>query len=91
MDEIFLREGKRRERAKKILEKLDLLQRWSHYGRPILVGAFRYGLMVELDIDMVTFSNDPRIEHGFQVMSEVARLPGVWKVRFTNELDGPDQ
>jgi len=51
----------------------------------------RLGLVVVLDIDMDTYSNDPRIEHGFEVMSELAVLPGVWKIRFSNELAGPDQ
>ena len=55
------------------------------------MGAIRYDLMVALDIDMEIYCDAPRIEHGFEVMSEVARLPGVWQVRFSNELEGPDQ
>ena len=91
MDDVLLRAAKRRERALRIIEKLDLLQRWSRYGSPVIVGAVRHGLMVALDIDMEIYSDNPKIEHGFEVMSGVARLPGVWKVRFSNELAGPDQ
>ena len=91
MDDVLLRAAKRRERAQGIIEKLDLLQRWSRYGSPVIVGAIRHGLMVALDIDMEIYSDNPRIEHGFEVMSKVARLPGVCQVRFSNKLAGPDQ
>jgi hypothetical protein len=91
MDDILLRAEKRRERALDIIEELNLLQRWSRYGSPVIVGAIRYGLVVAPDIDVEIYCDEPRIEHGFDVMSEVARVPGVWKVRFANELEGPDQ
>lgn len=90
-DDVFARAEKRRERALNILERLDLLSRWSRYGNPVIVGAMSFGLMVALDIDMEIYSDDPRIEHGFELLSKVARLPGVHQVRFSNELAGPDQ
>jgi hypothetical protein len=90
-DNVFSRAEKRRARALDILERLDLLSRWSRYGNPVIVGAVSFGLMVALDIDMEIYSDDPRIEHGFEVLSQVARLPGVYQVRFSNELLGPDQ
>ena len=91
MDDVLLRAEKRQERALSVIGRLGLLERWSCYGSPVLVGAIRYGLMVALDIDMEIYSDNPKIEDGFELMSEVARLPGVWKVRFSNELEGPDQ
>ncbi len=95
LDDIFARAEERNARALEILERLDLFRRWSRFGSPELVGAVRYGLAVRPDIDLDVYTNDPssdlRIEHGFAVMSEVARLPGIWKVRFSNELSGPDQ
>ena len=91
MDNLFLRAEKRREKALKIIEKLGLVERWSRYGNPVLVGAIRYGLMVALDIDLEIYTDSPKIEHGFEAMSGLARLPGVWQVNFSNELEGPDQ
>jgi hypothetical protein len=90
-NDVFTRAEKRRARALDIIERLDLLSRWSRYGNPVIVGAVSFGLMVALDIDMEIYSDDPRIEHGFEVLSKVARLPGVYQVRFSNELTGPDQ
>jgi hypothetical protein len=60
-------------------------------GTPKLVGAAAYGLMVALDIDIEIYCNAPTVEAGFRIVSEVATRPGVWKVRFSNELEGPDQ
>jgi hypothetical protein len=47
--------------------------------------------MVALDIDIEVYSDNPRIEQGFEVMAEVASLRGVREVRFVNELAGPDE
>jgi hypothetical protein len=90
-DSILWRAEKRRQRAQTIIAELDLLSRWSPYGQPVLVGAFRHNLMVAPDIDMEVYTETPTVEAGFAVMTELARLPGVWKVRFSNELTGPDQ
>jgi hypothetical protein len=91
MDDVFLRAERRRMQALDVLERLSLLARWSRYGSPVIVGALRHRLVVAPDIDLEIYSDDPRIEHGFHLMSEVAQAPGVWKVRFSNELSGPDQ
>jgi hypothetical protein len=74
-----------------ILGTLGLMERWSEFGVPRLVGAAAYGLMVAPDIDIDIYCPDPRVEIGFRVVSDLAREPGVWKVRFSNELDAPDQ
>ena len=91
MDEVLCRAEERRRRALDVIKTLSLFERWSPYGSPVIVGAVRMGLVVALDIDVEIYSDDPRIEHGFQIMSELAVLPGVWKIRFSNELTGPDQ
>src|SRR5205823_490190 len=33
----------------------------------------------------------PTVDPGFAIVSELARRPAVRKVRFSNELDGPDR
>jgi len=91
VDDLLPRAEKRRERALSLAERLGLLERWSRYGSPVLVGAIRYGLVVALDIDMEVYAHHPRIGDAFEVMSEVAQLPGVWKVRFSNHLEEDDQ
>lgn len=87
---LLARAEERRRRGLDLIETLGLMERWSRYGSPVLVGAVNMGLVVALDIDINVYSDEPRIEHGFEVMSEVALLPGVWKICFSNELAGPD-
>ena len=60
----------RRQVAENILADLDLVRKWEKYGRPVLVGAFAYNLMIDPDIDMEIYCSDLRIDHGFQVLSE---------------------
>jgi hypothetical protein len=87
--EILAREEARRGRAWAVLRRLDLVRRWSRYGRVLIHGALSYRLMVALDIDMGVLTPDPRPEHGFAVTSEVAQIAGVWQVRYRNQMDDP--
>lgn len=73
-----------RRRALDIIQTLGLFERWARVGRPVLVGAVRTGLMVAFDIDMEIYADDPQIADGFAVLSEIALLPGVRKIRYTN-------
>ncbi|RPI30061.1 MAG: hypothetical protein EHM70_14820 [Chloroflexota bacterium] len=90
-DDILARAEKRCRQARQALDSLGLMERWSPYGKPVLVGAVRYGLAVAPDIDLEIYSENPQISHGFEVMAAVAQLPGVWKIRYSNELDRADQ
>lgn len=81
----------RRRSAEGILADLDLVRKWERFGRPVLVGAFAYDLLVNPDIDMEIYCPDLMIEHGFQVLSECATNPSVTKARFSNELEGRDK
>jgi hypothetical protein len=87
---VLRRAAERQARAQRVLDALDLVRRWSRYGRPVVVGSVAYGLVVEPDIDLEIYCVQPRVEDGFAVVSHLALVPGVWKVRFSNELQGPD-
>ena len=90
MDEILPRAEKRRGRALDVIETLGLLERWGRFGTPVIVGSVRHGLVVALDIDIHIYTPEPRIDQGFEVMAELALLPGVWEIRFINQLETPD-
>lgn len=87
---ILQRADERQREAREIIERLGLLERWAKAGQPVLVGAVSYGLAVRPDIDLEIYGDRPRIEDGFAVVTELALVPGVWKIRFSNELDGPN-
>ncbi|MFZ5826246.1 MAG: hypothetical protein ACOY94_18275 [Bacillota bacterium] len=91
MSERIRRAEERFVQSMSILEDLRLLERWSRVGTPCIVGAMAYGLQVAPDIDLEVFADRPTVQAGFGVLAEVAPHPRVRKVRFANELDGPDQ
>jgi hypothetical protein len=76
--------------AQDILAQLQLMERWSAFGSPVLVGAMAYGLVVAPDIDMEIYCELPRIEDGFEVLRTCALHPRVLKARFSNRLNEPD-
>jgi len=90
MDTTLTRALNRLHVAQDILAQLQLMERWSVFGNPVLVGAVAYGLVVTPDIDVEIFCDEPRIEDGFEVLRACALHPRVRKVRFANKLDGPD-
>jgi hypothetical protein len=89
-DDLLRWSSQRQDEARRIIDALDLLGRWSRYGQPVIVGAAAYGLVGKPDIDMEIFCERPRIEDGFAVVSDLALQPGIWKVRYSNELDAQD-
>jgi len=91
MDDNLLTRAQNRLRiAQSILAQLMLVERWSAFGSPILVGAAAYGLVVAPDIDMEIFCDRPKIEDGFEVLRACALHPRVRKARFSNRLNEPD-
>jgi hypothetical protein len=90
-DELLHRQEQRQRAVHEILTHLDLMERWAKVGEPRLVGAAAYGLVVAPDIDIEIYCDAPTVDLGFAVVSDLAGQPGVWKVRFSNELDGPNQ
>ncbi len=82
----------RQQAAATILQELRLIDRWSAIGRPVIVGATSYGLMVAPDLDFeIFYDGEPPIESGFSILTACALHPSVTKASFTNLLDGPDE
>jgi len=91
VDEVLRRAEERTSRAFEVIEELDLLGRWSHCGRPVLVGSVTCGLVVNRDIDLNIYCAEPEITRGFEVISDIAAVPGVLKIRYSNCLGSIDQ
>jgi hypothetical protein len=87
MNPVLARAQERRRRALRIIEELDLINRWSRFGEPVVVGSVSTGLVVAPDIDLEVYADSPQIAQGFQVMAEVAESRNVVGVTFKN---GPE-
>ncbi len=88
MNGILERAGARQRIAVHILNELKLLERWSRFGTPRLIGAVAYNLVVAPDIDIEIVSIEPKIDDGFEVLRACAHHPSVTKTRFWN-AEGP--
>ncbi len=86
MCDILRRSAQRRLMAERILRELRLIERWQCHGRPVVVGAVAYDLVVSPDIDMEIYCPELRIEHGFEVLGACALHPGVTSAKFVNAL-----
>ncbi|MFJ6268314.1 hypothetical protein ACIQ1D_11350 [Lysinibacillus xylanilyticus] len=65
------RAAKRKLQAEKILDELQLIQKWNTVGNCFIVGAAAYDLIVTPDIDIETFCKVPNPQI---IMSELALL-----------------
>lgn len=90
-DTVLARARQRLQTAQQILADLQLIEQWQRFGKPMIVGAAAYGLMVAPDIDLDIFCDEPFIQDGFAVLAACAHHPRVHKARFANKLADPDQ
>jgi hypothetical protein len=91
MHAILHRADQRRIAAERILRELALLERWQRFGRPVLVGAVAYDLVVSPDIDMEIYCPDLKIENGFEVLGACALHPRITGAKFVNALAQRDK
>ena len=85
------RSARMKQQAEAILHELQLVERWSRYGRVSLVGALSFDLILTPDIDMEIYCPKVRIEDGMAVLSACARHPQIVGAMYQNELAGPDK
>jgi hypothetical protein len=76
------RAGQRLQVAKDLLEQLDLIGRWSRYGEVEVVGSVGIGLVVQPDIDLEIYCDNPQVADGFAVMQPVAELPKSRRITY---------
>lgn len=89
--DVFQRAEEKRRMAEQILADLQLVERWRRYGRPVIVGALAYNLVVDFDIDMEIYCPEIQIDHGFEILRQSAQNERVTNAQFFNGLHGPDQ
>lgn len=89
MEEILRLAARNTERAREIVDRLRLYERWQAAGAEVrAVGSLRMGLLMKhLDIDLHLYTErlDPAV--GFAVMAELCADPAVREVQFVNGAD----
>ncbi|MGE7693946.1 hypothetical protein ACQKNC_07475 [Lysinibacillus sp. NPDC094177] len=87
--ELLERAQKRKETAMLILEELELLEKWNTIGQAYVVGATAYDLLVDLDIDIETFSYCPNAAEAMSKLSDLTSNPKVLELKYRNYLESP--
>jgi len=87
---VLLREARRQETARQIMEALSPFERWRPFGLPLLCGAASYGLLVAPDIDIEVFG-EMDAAAGFSIVAAWAAADtAVRRVLFINAVGEQD-
>jgi hypothetical protein len=81
------RAGRRLQVAEDLLEQLDLIGRWSRYGEVEVVGSVGIGLVVQPDVDLEIYCDNPQVADGFAVMQPLAELPKSRRITYLDARD----
>lgn len=89
MEEILRLAARNTGRAREIIGRLRLVERWQAAGAEAhLVGSLRMGLLMKhLDIDLHLYTDRLDPAAGFAVMAELCADPAVREVTFANLAD----
>ena len=89
--DIFERAESRTKEAWRIIGNLDLIDRWSQLGEPVIVGSVCLGLVVTYDIDLDVYASTLSVADSFQIMAELAQVDNVVGVTLKNEKGNRDK
>lgn len=76
--------------AHKVMEVLQIRERWGKVGNTILVGSARFGLMTTCNLDFEIYVQEPDVRIGFDTIREFAVIPGVKQIQFLNFMGTSD-
>jgi hypothetical protein len=88
--DLILRAAELQRQAHCIIRTLKLKERWEGVGKVTFSGSSVFGLMVQPNIDMEVYTDQPRPRSGFEVVGQIADIPGIRRVNFRNQLDDPE-
>ncbi|MFJ5563670.1 hypothetical protein [Lysinibacillus xylanilyticus] len=87
--ELLERASKRKVTAMRILEELELIEKWNTIGQAYVVGATAYDLLVDQDIDIETFCVRPNAAEAMSILSDLTSNPKVLELKYRNYLETP--
>ena len=87
---LMLRASELQKQAHCAIRTLKLRERWEQVGDVTFSGSSVFGLMVQPNIDMEVYTDTPRPGAGFEVVAEIADVPGIIRVKFRNQLEDPE-
>ncbi|MFF2794034.1 hypothetical protein [Lysinibacillus xylanilyticus] len=89
ISELLERASKRKVTAMRILEDLELIEKWNTIGQAYVVGATAYDLLVDQDIDIETFCVRPNAAKAMSILSDLTSNPKVLELKYRNYSETP--
>jgi len=87
-DEALLKEADYlQQEAKRVMEELGIFLILGRISEPSIIGSAENGLMVWPDIDIQAYMDKPDINKVLGILKELALIPTVQKVQFSNFLE----
>ena len=73
--------------ASRVIKELLLKERWGKIGKVNFSGSFTFGLMINPNIDMEIYTDNPNPKSGFKIISEIAQTVGVKRIKYVNQME----
>lgn len=73
--------------ASKVIKELLLKERWGKIGKVNFSGSLTFGLMINPNIDMQIYTDNPNPKSGFKIISEIAQTVGVKRIKYVNQME----
>ena len=87
-NDLILQQNKLQKEGNDILEKLQLLQFLSKYGKPVITGSLATGLMTWRDIDIELVDESKSSKNLFDTVSYLFGIDNTKNIQLNNNIGG---
>jgi len=87
-NDLVLQQNKLQKEGNSILEKLQLLQFLSKYGKPVITGSLATGLMTWRDIDIELVDEKKSFQNLFDTVSYLFGIDNIKNIQLNNNIRG---
>lgn len=87
-NDLVLQQNKLQKEGNDVLEKLQLLQFLSKYGKPVITGSLATGLMTWRDIDIELVDETKSTKNLFDTVSYLFGIDNIKNIQLNNNIGG---
>jgi hypothetical protein len=87
-EDLVSQQNKLQKEGNDILEKLQLLQFLSKYGKPIITGSLATGLMTWRDIDIELVDETKSLQNLFDTVKYLFEIENIKNIQLNNNIGG---
>ncbi len=87
-DDLILQQNNLQKQGNEVLEKLQLIQLLSKYGKPVITGSLATGLMTWRDIDIELVDESKSYQNLFDTVSYLFGIDNIKNIQLNNNIGG---